>query len=65
MGPESLTAFDVWVDRHGVVRQMKITHQGQSQQGRLIETQTIRFLDIGKPEKITAPARYVNQTPGG
>jgi hypothetical protein len=65
MGPESLTAFDVWVDSHGVVRQMKIIHQAQSQQGRLIENQTIRFLDIGKPEKITAPARYINQTPGG
>lgn len=65
MGPESLTAFDVWVDRHGVVRQMRIIHQAQSPQGRLIEKQTIRFLDIGKPEKITAPARYVNQTPGG
>jgi hypothetical protein len=64
MGPESLTAFDVWVDRHGVVRQMKIIHQARSPQGRLIEKQTIRFLDIGKPEKITAPARYVNQTPG-
>jgi len=65
MGPESLTEFEVWVDRHGVVRQMKIIHQGRSQQGRLIEIQTIRFLDIGKPEKITAPARYVNQTPVG
>jgi hypothetical protein len=64
MGPESLTAFDVWVDKHGVVRQMRIIHQGQSEQGRVIEKQTIRFLDIGKPEKITAPARYVNQTPG-
>jgi len=64
MGPEPLTAFDVWVDRHGVVRQMKIIHQAQSPQGRLIEKQTIRFLDIGKPEKITVPGRYVNQAPG-
>jgi hypothetical protein len=63
MGPESLTRFDIWVDEHGVVRQMKIIHQGHSPQGLLIETQAIRFLDIGKPETITVPARYSNTTP--
>jgi hypothetical protein len=63
MGPESLTQFDIWVDDHGIVRQMKIIHQGRSPQGLVVETQTIRFLDIGKPETITAPPRYSNMTP--
>jgi hypothetical protein len=63
MGPESLTQFDIWVDDHGIVRQMKIIHQGHSPQGLVVETQTIRFLDIGKPETITAPPRYSNMTP--
>ena len=61
MGPQSLAAFDVWVDNHDVVRQIKITYDDQTGHGRLIQIQTIRFLDIGKPEKITAPAHYVNQ----
>jgi hypothetical protein len=55
MGPESLTGFYVWVDRHDVVRQVRINDSGQYQ--------TIRFLDIGKPEKITAPGHYVNGFP--
>ncbi len=63
MGPESLTQFDVWVDGHGVVRQMKIIHQGRSAQGIVIETQTIRFLNIGQPETITAPPSYSSKTP--
>lgn len=63
MGPESLTQFDVWVDPHGIVRQMKVIHQGHSAQGIIIETQTIRFLDIGKPETITTPPSYSNKTP--
>ncbi len=58
MGPESLTQFDIWVDDHGIVRQMKIIHQARSPQGLFIEAQTIRFVDIGKPETITAPPRY-------
>jgi hypothetical protein len=61
MGPQSLAAFDVWVDSHDVVRQIKITHYDQTGQGRLIDIQTIRFLDIGRPEKITAPAHFVNE----
>jgi hypothetical protein len=63
MGPESLTQFDIWVDDHGIVRQMKVIHKGPGPQGLLIETQTIRFLDIGKPETITAPPRYSDTTP--
>lgn len=64
MGPQSMAAFDIWVDNHDVVRQIKITYYDQTGQGRLIQIQTIRFLDIGKPEKITAPAHYVNQKAG-
>jgi hypothetical protein len=60
MGPERLAALDVWVDSHDVVRQMQMAFSGRSPQGRLVETQTVRFLDIGKPETITAPAHYVN-----
>jgi hypothetical protein len=60
MGPMTLAALDVWVDSHDVVRQMQMTFSGRSPQGRLVETQTVRFVDIGKPETITAPARYVN-----
>jgi hypothetical protein len=63
MGPESLTRFDIWVDKHSVVRQMKIIQEGHGPQGLLVETQTIRFLDIGKSETITAPPRYSNTTP--
>jgi hypothetical protein len=48
---------------HGVVRQMEIVQQGRSPQGLQVQTQTIRFLDIGKPETITAPPRYSNMTP--
>lgn len=65
MGPQPLAALDVWVDSHDVVRQMKMTFSGRSPQGRLVEVQTVRFLDIGKPEVITAPAHYVNQVPHG
>ena len=61
MGPQQLTALDVWVDSHDVVRQMGMTFSSRSPQGRLAWHQTIRFLDIGKPETITAPAQYVNQ----
>jgi hypothetical protein len=39
---------------------MQMTFSVRSPQGRLVETQTVRFLDIGKPETITAPAHYVN-----
>ncbi len=65
MGPQSLAGLDVWVDNHDVVRQMKITVSGRSPHGRLIEVQTIRFLDIGKPETIRTPAHYVNQPTHG
>lgn len=61
MGPQQLAALDVWVDSHDVVRQMRMTFSGRSPQGRLFWLQTVRFLDIGKPETITAPAHYVNQ----
>jgi len=60
MGPQSLASFEVWVDDHDVVRQIKITDYDQSGQGRLLQTQIIRFLDIGKPQKITAPSKYVS-----
>jgi hypothetical protein len=60
MGPTTLAALNVWVDSHDVVRQMQVTFSVRSPQGRLVETQTVRFLDIGKPETITAPAHYVN-----
>jgi hypothetical protein len=60
MGPMTLAALDVWVDSHDVVRQMRMTFSGRGPQGRLVETQTVRFVDIGKPETITAPAHYVN-----
>jgi hypothetical protein len=63
MGPESLTQFDIWVGDNGIVRQMKIIHQGRGAQGLIVETQTIRFLDIGKPETITAPPHFTNMTP--
>ena len=59
MGPQRLTGLDVWVDSHDVVRQMSMTFSSRSPQGRLVWHQTVRFLDIGKPEAITAPAHYV------
>ena len=64
MGPQSLASFEVWVDHHDVVRQIKITDYDQSGQGRLLQTQTIRFLDIGKPQQIAAPSKYVSSKPG-
>jgi hypothetical protein len=62
MGPQRLTGLDVWVDSHDVVRQMRMTFSSRSPQGRLVWDQTVRFLDIGKPERITAPAHYVTQS---
>lgn len=61
MGPQQLAALDVWVDSHDVVREMRITFSSHGPQGRLAQVQTVRFLDVGKPETITAPAHYVNQ----
>ncbi len=61
MGPEQLAALDVWVDSRDVVRQMRMTFSGSSPQGLLFWVQTVRFLDIGKPETIVVPAHYVNQ----
>lgn len=57
-GPEKLAAFEVWVDTHDVVRQIKIIYVLSSKD---VNSETIRFLDIGKPEQITAPAHYVRE----
>jgi len=55
-----LSGLDVWVDSSGVIRLMELHCQGISQPNGLTEvnTITIKFLDIGKPETITASAHY-------
>ncbi|MBO0836647.1 MAG: hypothetical protein J2P28_14220 [Actinobacteria bacterium] len=64
MASAHLEAFDVSVDGHDVVRQMKTTYYFKGGQGQFMETQTISFLDIGKPEQISTPGNYVNQGTG-
>lgn len=65
MGPESLASFEVWVDAHGVVRQVSISYNAQSGQGgALVQAETIRFTDIGRPERIQAPAGAAAPAPG-
>jgi hypothetical protein len=63
---EPLTSLDVWVDSNGVVRQMAMVFSGNDQQGDFcVDRQVVSFLDIGKPETITAPTHYVNQVTHG
>jgi hypothetical protein len=60
-----LAALDVWVDARGVIRQMHLKFTGSDQGIAEVTTLTVRFLDIGLPEHITAPAHYVNQVTHG
>ena len=48
MPPGTLTALDVWVDRHDVVHQMKIHLLGSDGQT------TVTFTDSRQPQSITA-----------
>jgi hypothetical protein len=45
--PGSLTALDVWVDSHDVVRQMTIHLRGSDGQ----TTLTVTFTDSGQPQR--------------
>lgn len=60
MADQPLSRLDVWVDGSGVIRFMELHAKGVSEPTGLTErnTITIRFLDIGKPETILAPAHY-------
>lgn len=53
MGPQTLTGFSIWVDRHDDVRQVRLAYH---RQGTSVLAETLRFLDIGQPQKIDAPA---------
>jgi hypothetical protein len=57
---QPLVQLDIWVDSSGVIRFMELHDQGPSQPTGLTDriTVTIKFLDIGKPETILAPAHY-------
>jgi hypothetical protein len=46
----TLTGLDVWTDRNGVVRQMKILLEGTDGQT------TVTVTDSGQPQSITVPA---------
>jgi hypothetical protein len=64
---QPLSGLDVWVDGQGVIRAMELHCKGVSQPSKVIETNTIsiKFLDIGKPETIVAPAHYGTDTTEG
>lgn len=62
---EYLTALDLWVDSNGVVRQMSMRYAGIGAETSDVATQLVRFVDIGRPESITAPAHYIDQVTHG
>lgn len=63
-GYNPVSALDVWVDASGVIRQLAVTCTGRTQPSD-VETISIKFLDIGKPESVTAPAHYANMVTYG
>lgn len=62
---EHLSGLTVWADASGVIRQVRTAFEGIGG-GSIEHTMVLaRFLDIGKPETITAPASYINQVTHG
>jgi hypothetical protein len=60
---QPIVALDVYVDGNGVIQELDMTCTGPTQPTGAPETDVIsvRFLDIGEPETITAPAHYSNE----
>lgn len=60
---QPIVGLDVYADGNGVIQELDLNCQGPSQPTGAPETDviSIRFLDIGKPETITAPAHYSNE----
>jgi hypothetical protein len=61
---EYLTGLNVWADASGVVREMRMTAAGAYAGVPQHATVSVRFLDIGRPEVITAPQHFINVTAG-
>ncbi len=64
---QPISGLDVYVDSKGVIQQLDLRCKGLSEPGGLPETNTIsvRFLDIGKPETIKAPAHFAEMVTHG
>jgi hypothetical protein len=59
---EHLTGLNVWADASGVVREMRMTAAGAYAGVPRHATVSVRFLDIGRPEIITAPRHFTDVT---